>query len=262
MLPIPLFLVKALLGSSLVSLASAPLGAFMIWKKMAYFGDALSHAGLLGIAIAIAFNINHFVGVLLVSFVFGWIMLLIKKSRYLSTDTILGILSHSSLALGLLAISLQDGFNNNLLSFLYGDILTITTFELLVIFCCTIFVLVAIYLIWEKLLLITINEDIAEVEGVDSSKILFVYVLLLSSLIAIAIKIVGVLLITSLLIIPNAIARKFSNSPEKLIAYAMVFGVLASVCGLFFSFHFDLPAGPCIVGVLFLTFILSLFTIK
>lgn len=255
----PAFLIFATLGGLLIALTAAPLGVFMVWQKQSYFGATLAHSALLGVSFGLFISLNLTASVILVSIVIALAIHLMSEKTALSMDTLLGILAHSSLALGLVLLSLQETVQIDMMSYLFGDILSIDQTDLLFISGLGILVVVFFLFYWQDLLNITLNSELAQIENVPVKRIRLYYTLLLALMIAIAMKVVGVLLITSLLIIPAATARKFAHSPEKMLWVSLLIGALSIVAGLICSFLFDLPTGPSIVLVSSLFFLLSLF---
>lgn len=246
------FLLNALLGGIGVTLLSGPLGSFIVWRRMAYFGDALAHAGLLGIALSLIFQLPMFLGILILATLFSIGITLLKQQRYIAYDSLLAILSHGSLAIGVICIASFDNIRVNLHGYLFGDILAISQQQIYLIYTAALIGLSVLAWIWKPLLLTTIHQDLAYIEGVATQRIQFIFMILVSLLVALAIHIVGVLLITSLLIIPAATARRISSTPETMALLATVTGVLAVAIGLYGSLLWDSPAGPSIVVSLLL----------
>jgi len=243
------FLIYALVAGLALALVAGPLGCIIVWRRMAYFGDTLSHAALLGIAISISADILPLLGVAVVGGLLAVILFGLERSRQLSTDTLLGILSHSALALGLVVLSvLQDsGKNIDLMSYLFGDILAVNQGELSWMIVSVIIVLSIFSGLWRSLLSISVHEDLARVDGVNVERSLFAFMLLLALVIAMAIKVVGILLITAMLIIPAASARLYSKSPIQMLVLSVFFAVLCVISGLGASLHWDVPTGPSMV---------------
>ncbi len=249
------FLLRALLAGLAVILISGPLGVFIIWRRMAYFGDTLSHSAILGVALGFLLSININIGILISTLLVAILLILAQHQKQLGTDTLLGIMSHSALSLGLILISFVEGVRVDIDSWLFGDILAVSWDDLGLIALGVCVVLALLALIWKPLLSLTVHEELARVEGVNVSLISAVYTLLIAILVAISMKIIGALLITSLLIIPAATARQFSRSPEAMAIFSIIVGMLAVVLGLGASYLWDTPAGPSIVvsaSVLFL----------
>ncbi|WP_040486151.1 metal ABC transporter permease [Lutibaculum baratangense] len=252
------FFVRAMLGGIGVALAAGPLGCFIVWRRMAYFGDTMAHAALLGVVLGILLQLPLSIGILGVSMAGAVILVLLERQRTMPTDTLLGILSHSSLSLGLVAVAFMSWVRLDLMALLFGDILAVGRGDLLVIWGGSLFVLVVLAAIWRPLLAGTVNADLARAEGVPAGAARLAFMLLIAMVIAIAMKIVGVLLITSLLIIPAATARRFSGSPEAMAGLAALAGVAAVALGLFGSLEFDTPSGPSIVVAALTIFVVTM----
>ncbi|KXI23141.1 zinc ABC transporter permease subunit ZnuB [Photobacterium sanguinicancri] len=253
------FLLPALAAGIGIALIAGPLGSFVVWRKMAYFGDTLSHASLLGIALGFLFNINLNLALLICCLVLAVILVTLQKQKYVATDTLLGILAHSSLSLGLVAISFLDHVRIDLMSYLFGDLLAVTTSDLLWIYGGAAIVLTLLVTLWQPLLSMTISEELAQVEGINVDLMRLILMLMVGLVIAVAMKFVGALIITSLLIIPAATARRFSKSPEAMAIIASTLGSIAVMLGLAMSWHYDTPAGPSVVVAAAALFMLSQF---
>ncbi len=256
------FFIRALSAGLIMSLITGPLGCFIVWRRMAYFGDTIAHASLLGVALSFALDMNIILSVLAVAMAGAIFLLYMQRRVYLSADALLGILSHSTLAIGLVLISFISWMRIDLTSFLFGDILAVDQTDLIVMALAAIVILAIFLFIWKPLLLATLNEDLAAVEGQHPHLYHGIYMLLLGAVIAVSIKIVGVLLITALLIIPAATARLSSQTPEKMAILAMCLGMMSTVGGLYGSLYFDTPSGPSIVVVAFILFCFSLLKVK
>ncbi|KLV04266.1 MULTISPECIES: zinc ABC transporter permease subunit ZnuB [Photobacterium] len=253
------FLLPALIAGIGIALLAGPLGSFVVWRKMAYFGDTLSHASLLGIALGFLFNINLNLALIICCLSLAVILVSLQKQKYVATDTLLGILAHSALSLGLVAVSFLDHVRIDLMSYLFGDLLAVTTQDLLWIYGGGIVVIAMLVVLWRPLLSMTINEELAQVEGVNVELMRLLLMLMIGLVIAVAMKFVGALIITSLLIIPAATARRFARSPEAMAAIASGLGTVAVILGLAMSWHYDTPAGPSVVVAAAGLFMLSQF---
>jgi zinc transport system permease protein len=252
------FLLRALLTGLLVALMAGPLGTFVIWRRMAYFGDALSHSALLGIVIGVAFGINITVAVIVLCFVLAVSLLGLKFRTRMHEDALLGILAHGSLALGLVAWGLFDGVRLDLFGYLFGDILTVTWEETLMVAGLATLVLLTLVVIWVPLLQISIDESLARVEGVAVRRTQLIYVMLMAALVAVAIKLVGILMTTALMIIPASAARGFARTPGQMAVFAAVAGMLSVVLGIALAVMTDVAAGPAIVLVSMALFLATL----
>ena len=252
------FFVRALVAGVGLALTVGPLGCFIVWRRMAYFGDTMAHSALLGVALSFLFDINLMGGVFVVAALVSVALLLLQRRHTLSTDALLGILSHSTLALGLVMVAFMSWIRIDLMGFLFGDILAVSRLDILFIYAGGAIVLAAIAWIWRPLLAGTVSAELAAAEGLRPERARVVFMLVMALVIAIAMKIVGILLITSLLIIPAATARRFSVTPERMALLASLVGVVAVVGGLFGSLSFDTPSGPSIVVAALVLFLLSL----
>jgi zinc transport system permease protein len=248
------FLIYALLGGIGVALIAGPLGSFVVWRRMAYFGDTLAHSALLGISIGFIMDINLNLAVIFCCVVLALVLVAMQRQRLVATDTLLGIMAHSALSLGLVAVALLE-IRVDLMAYLFGDLLAIGTEDLLWIYLGGAMVLLLLKLLWQPLLAITINEELAQVEGVNVPLTRLILMLLIAVVIAIAMKIVGLLLITSLLIIPAASARRLARTPEQMAIGAGIIGSLSVVGGLALSWQFDTPTGPSVVVISLCLFI-------
>ncbi len=249
---------RALIAGVGLALVAGPLGCFVVWRRMAYFGDTMAHSALLGVALSFLLNINLTLGVFVVAALVSVALVLLQRWNTLSTDALLGILSHSTLAIGLVLVAFMTWVRIDLMGFLFGDILAVSTTDIALIWGGGAAILVVLVLIWRPLLASTVNAEVAEAEGLRPEATRLVFMLLLAVVIAIAMKLVGVLLITSLLIIPAATARRLAFSPEQMAVIAAVLGALAVTGGLFGSLTYDTPSGPSIVVAALGLFIISI----
>ncbi len=243
------FILRALLAGLLVVLVSGPMGCVVVWRRMAYFGDALAHSALLGTALALSFELNPLLGVILVGSVISILLIQLQLKKDLSTDAILGILSHGALAAGLvmLAIMQSRGQGINLMAYLFGDLLSVSWDYIgwLALLCAVVLTVMA--RLWSSILAVAVHEELARSEGVKVDRVRLVFMLMMAVLVAVAMKVVGIILITALLIVPAASARRFARSPESMAVIAIVFGLLSVVLGVYASLQWDTPAGPSIV---------------
>jgi len=254
----PEFLLLALAAGLGVAVVSGPLGCFAVWRRMAYFGDTMAHSALLGVTLGLLLDININLAVAAGCLLIALLLVALQRGRQLATDTLLGILSHSTLALGLIAISVISPGQINLMGYLFGDILATTGADVVTIWAVGAVVLAALALLWRPLLSITVHEGLAHVEGIPVTAVRTALMLLMALVIAIAMKVVGVLLITALLIIPAATARRLARTPEQMALFASGIGALAVTGGLCASFYWDWPAGPAIVLGTTAVFVVSL----
>ncbi|WP_022709614.1 metal ABC transporter permease [Pseudochrobactrum sp. AO18b] len=252
------FFIRAMLAGIGLALITGPIGCFIVWRRMAYFGDTMAHSALLGVGLAMLFDLNIMVSVFLIAFCIAMLLVVLQKRHSLSADSLLGILSHATLAFGLVLVAFMTWIRFDLMSLLFGDILAVSVSDLIAIYAGGALILVGLIKLWRPLLAATISEDIAQAEGLQPELHRTLFMILLALLIAIAMKIVGILLITALLIIPAATARRFALSPEQMAIYAAFIGACSVIAGLFGSLNYDTPSGPSIVVASVVFFVISL----
>ena len=248
------FMTRAALAGIGVSLAAAPLGCFVVWRRMAYFGEATAHAALLGVALSLALEFSVFAGAILVSLLMASSVTLMA-GRSLFLDTLLGVAGHTSIAVGLVIVSFLSGVRIDLMAYLIGDILAVSKLDLLLIWLGAGAILSLLIWRWSPLLLVTLNEDLASANGFNAKRENFVITISLAIVVAVGIKVVGVLLIIALLIIPAASARSIAATPEAMGFVACLIGVSSALFGLNAAYILDTPTGPSIVCIASLFFI-------
>lgn len=256
------FVIFALAAGIALALITGPLGSFVVWKKMSYFGDTLAHASLLGISLALVFEVNIQISILMVCLCAAFVLTGLNKSSSISADTILGIIAHSSLALGIVMLRFSSAPRIDLEAYLFGALLTVSGSDLIWIIGVSIIVAGTLFYFWEELLTTTVDLDLAKTDGISTEKFQLLLSLLIALTVAISIKIVGVLLITSLLIIPPAASRNFSSTPEMMALLSSIVGVMSVIVGVLSSFLFNTPVGPSIVVAATMLYCLALVTTK
>ena len=252
------FFVRALVAGVGLAIVAGPLGCFIVWRRLAYFGDTLAHSSLLGVAMALALEVNVTVSVFVICAAISMALLGLRRRAPLSSDALLGLLAHSTLALGLVALAFMTWVRVDLMGFLFGDILAVSHTDLMVIYIGGGMVLAVLALVWRDLFATTVNRELAEAEGIDPDRVEVVFMLMMATVIAISMKIIGVLLITALLIIPAATARHIARGPEGMAVIAIFTGIVAVVGGLFGSLEWDTPTGPSIVVAAALLFVVAM----
>jgi len=252
------FFTRALVAGIGVALAAGPLGCFIVWRRMAYFGDTISHSALLGVALGFLADVNLILAVFGVAALIAIGLQLMQRANTLSSDAILGILSHSTLAIGLVIVAFMTWLRIDLMAYLFGDILAVTTQDIAIIYGGGAAALAVLALIWTRLLADTVSFDVARAEGLRPETARFIFMMLVAAVVALTMKVVGILLITALLIIPGAAARNFAATPEAMAVIAAGIGVIGVVGGLHGSLYFDTPAGPTIVVAALLLFVASM----
>ena len=242
------FMVRAILAGLGVVLAAAPLGCFVVWRRMAFFGHATAHAAVLGVALSLALSVSIFAGVLVISLMMA-VLVTVLTGRGYAMDTMLGVLAHAALAFGLVAVSFLTDIRLDLMAYLFGDILAVRRGDLAIIWGGSALVVGLMAWRWQQLLTATVSTDLAYAEGYDPQREELILTIALAIVVAVAIKVVGILLITALLIIPAAAARPFCSTPERMAAGAAVVGAASIAGGFWGSWHLDTPAGATIVSV-------------
>ena len=240
------FLIRATIAGIGVAIIAGAIGCFVVWRKMAYFGDSLAHSALLGVALGLVLGISTNLGTIIICTLFTILLIWLQQKQILATDTLLGILAHSALSIGMVTLSLLEK-SVDLHSYLFGDILAVTTSEIYLIISGSLIVLVFLYHNWSSFVLTTINEKLAKAEGLNILINQLLIMFLMTIVVAVSFRIVGLLLITSLLIIAAATARQLSHSPETMAVLASFLGIIAVILGIYSSLYFDTPSGPSIV---------------
>ena len=256
------FFIRALVAGIGVAIVTGPLGCFVVWRRLSYFGDTLAHSALLGVTMAYSFQFNIAISVFLISSLIALILIKLQKRTNLPVDALLGLLAHSSLAVGLVVIGFLTFIRFDIMGLLFGDILAVNVTDLLIIWFGGGLILLVLKIIWKPLFASTVNYELAEAEGLNPDRAKAIFTILMAALIAISIKMVGLLLITGMLIIPAAMARNLSDSPFKMVLFSIIGGLLSVLIGLFSSLEFNTPSGPSIIAAALFLFILSLFRIK
>ncbi|PQQ26328.1 zinc ABC transporter permease subunit ZnuB [Photorhabdus hindustanensis] len=246
------------LAGVLLSIAAGPLGSFVVWRRMSYFGDTLAHASLLGVAFGLLLNISPFYAIIAVTLILAMMLVWLEKRPQLAIDTLLGIMAHSALSLGLVVVSLMSNVRVDLMAYLFGDLLSVTYEDIWLIVIGVTIVATLLFWQWNALLSVTVSQEMAFVDGIKIQRLRVLLMLVTALTIGLAMKFVGALIITSLLIIPAATARRFARTPEQMAGIAIAVGMLAVTGGLAFSAVYDTPAGPSVVLCAAVMFIISL----
>lgn len=241
------FLIRALVAGCGVALVAGPVGAFVVWRRMAYYGDTLAHAAMIGIALGFLLGIDLNLAILLVGTGMAGLLVALQAQQRLATDTILGIFAHTALSLGLVLLALLETVRVDLVTYLFGDVLAVAVGDLLWIYGGGAVALAGLAVIWRPLLAATVHEELARAEGVPVLLCRLALMVLIALVVAVAMRIVGVLLITSLLIIPPAAVRRWARTPEQMAVLAALAGCGAVALGLYGSWELDTPSGPSIV---------------
>ena len=256
------FIVRAIIAGIGIALVTGPLGCFVVWRRLSFFGDTLAHSALLGVLISITLDINVSLTIFVVASLVAILLLRLERTTNLAGDSLLGLISHSSLAIGLVILGFLSFIRFDVMGVLFGDILSVNSNDLLVIWIGGALILVVLSYIWKPLFASTVNYELAEAEGMKPERVNAIFTILLAALIAISIKMIGVLLITGLLIIPTAMARNLSDNPRQMVILSIIGGLLSVLIGLYASFEINTSSGPSIVVAALILFILSLMRIR
>ena len=256
------FFIRALIAGLGVAIVTGPLGCFTIWRRLSFFGDTLAHSALLGVTLALSFEMNISFAVFLISAVVAIFLINLQRVTNLPGDALLGLLAHSTLALGLVTISFLTFIRFDIMGLLFGDILSVNNLDILIIWSGGAIILITLKIIWKPLFASTVNYDLAQAEGMTPDRVNIIFTLLMAAIIAISIKMVGLLLITGMLIMPAAMARNLSDNPIMMVFIATIGGLLSVLLGLFASLEFNSPSGPSIIVAALTLFLLSLINLK
>ena len=256
------FIFRAFAAGIGLALITGPLGCFIVWRRLSYFGDTIAHSALLGVVIAYALNFNIVIAVFAVSCFIALSLLYLQRRTNLPDDALLGLLAHSVLAIGLVLLGILSFIRIDLMGLLFGDILSVNVTDLLFVWIGGSIVLVVLILIWRPLFAGTVNLELAKAEGLNPDLANAIFTLLIASVIAISIKIVGILLITGLLIIPASASRNLSSTPIQMAIISSVIGVTCVVLGLQSSMIWNSPTGPTILAIALGVFIITLLPLK
>ena len=256
------FFTRALIAGIGIAIVTGPLGCLVIWRRLSYFGDTLSHSALLGVTLAYAFSINISLSVFIISGTVALLLLSLQKRTKLAGDSLLGLLAHSTLAIGLVLIGFLSSIRFDLMGLLFGDILAVTVEDIFIIWFGGCIILGILFYIWKSIFAATVNYDLAAAEGMKPDVSNFIFTLLLAGVIAISIKMIGALLITGLLLIPAATARSLSSNPLQMVILSILVGIISVILGLFSSLELNTASGPSIIVAALVLFILSLISFK
>lgn len=252
------FFQRALLAGLGIALVAGPVGCFIVWRRMAYFGETLAHSGLFGVGLGLLLGFSLTLGAVATAVAVALLLMVLKSQRQLATDTLLGILSHVSLALGLITVALVTGSAGDHMDLLFGDILTVTSRDVWIVWGGAGAVLAVLAYLWRDLIAMSVHEELAQAEGINVRRVELGFILLIALMTAISMKIVGLLLITALLVIPAAAARRLASTPERMAVVAALMAGLAVVTGLMASALVNTTSGPAIVLAAGLIFVLTL----
>lgn len=249
------FFMRAIIAGIGIALIAGPLGCFVVWQRMSFFGDTLAHAALLGVAFSFLFDVGLVPAAFVVSVLIAGLLIILERRTALPSDALLGLLSHGALAIGLVALSQMPWVRVDVTGLLFGDILAVSKSDIAVIAGAVVLIAIGIFFIWRPLFAFAVDPGIAQAEGLSPERARVIFTILLALLVAVAMKIVGIILITALLIIPAASARRFSIGPEQMALYASLIGIVSVIAGLNGSMAYDTPSGPSIIVASLVVFV-------
>jgi zinc transport system permease protein len=252
------FVERAVIAGVGIALVAGPLGSVIVWRRMANFGDALAHSTLLGLCLAVLLNIHLYIGLTSVCILVACLLALCSQKRELANDTLLSMLAYTTLAIGLTLATILKGVRIDLLSYLYGDILAVDKVDIIWIYSVAVIAIFVLIMIWRFVLSMIVHEDLARVEGTPVALTQWILIIMTAIVFAVAMKLVGILLMTALLIIPASAARQIARTPEQMAIFASFLGMVAVFLGIIASGYWDWPAGPAIVMASMLIFLLIL----
>jgi zinc transport system permease protein len=256
------FIINSIIAGIGIALITGLLGCFVVWRKMSYFGESLGHGAILGVGAGIILGINQSLSIILVILIFAALLTYLQNRKAFSNDTILGILAHGALAMGIILISVSDNSSFNLHAFLFGDILLVGVKEIYLIFFSAIIIYAIILCNWKAIILSTISKDLARSQNISNFKMDLLLTTTMALAVAISIQIIGALLITSMLIIPPATAKQLARNPKNMVIISTIIAILSVLAGLLTSYQFDIPSGPAIILSSFILFIIITFVKK
>ncbi|MBO6549329.1 MAG: metal ABC transporter permease [Rhizobiales bacterium] len=251
------FLIRAALGGIGMALIAAPLGCIVVWQRMAYFGETIAHSGLLGVSLGLLVSINPTLAVFLSAVMVTFGLRAVERKTNLAKDTALGLLAHIVLATGLIVTSQFESLQVDLMGVLFGDILAISNLDLYMVGIGLLVIWGVIAWVWQDLLALSIDRELAIAEGVHVSRIEFLFSLAIAATIALSMKLVGLLLVTAMLIIPAAAAMGISRTPEQMVVFTALISCFSVISGLVASLYIDIPTGPAIVVSMAFFFLLT-----
>ena len=254
------FIQRALIASVMVGILCPFVGNFVVLRRMSFFADAISHSAFAGIATGALLGIDLSVSSVAVAILIALLIAFLSEKTSLSHDTVIGVAFSGAIATGMLIMGMLRGYRADLLTFLFGDILAITENDLLLIFAIGILTVAVLLICLKPFLQITFNRDLARVEGVNVRFFEYMLFLIIAIVITVSLKIIGIILVTSLLIVPAASAKNIASSMKRLFVLSSAFGVVSGIIGLACSVYLNTSSGPTIVlvsiGIFFLTMLI------
>jgi zinc transport system permease protein len=241
------FVLRASLAGFIMVVIAAPMGCLMVWQRLAFLSDTLGHAAVLGVGVGLLLQVQPIFGVLAVALVIVFSLSRVGNFDSALSETTLAIISHTGLAGGIILVGILPGPGVNLEAILFGDLLATSKSDLLSLLLTTSLLVVLLLRNWRAFVAVSVSREIAQAEGVEVRRVQLLMYVMIALLVAVMMKVMGVLLIAAMLVIPTSSARLFSRSPEQMVLISGFYGLAALAGGMASSFHFDWQTGPAIV---------------
>lgn len=256
------FMQRAFIAGIVLAPLLAVLGSFVTLRKMSFFADGIAHASLLGVALSILVGIAPFGGALIIGVVFGILIFLLERYTTVKSDAVIGIIFTTGLALGIILISMQPGYQPDLISFLFGNILAITWSNVWMIVILSSLILSTVFCLFKKLTLTSLSEELAWTSGISTARVNLLFYVLLSVAVVLGVKLLGIILVSALIITPAVTAKMVTRSFHSYVSWSVIFSLMAFVGGLLASYYLDLPSGASIVIMATSIFVVTLCSSK
>ncbi len=254
----PLFLQRALISGVLSALLCASIGVFVVTRKMSFFANAVAHSSLAGVAIGYLIGASPFGSAVAFGALVGLGIGYLYRTSQLFIDTVIGIFLPSSMAFGVVLIGFVHGYKPDLLSYLFGDILAVSTADMYAVIALSVIAFAFLIAFFHEIVMIALDEDWAKVKGIPVNLIDYTFFVILALIIVVSTKTVGIILVSALVVIPPASAMNVAKSFKWTMIYSIVFGILSAVLGILFSYLFNISTGPTIVLTAFLIFLITI----
>ena len=243
------FLVRSVIAGLIMVAIAAPMGCLMVWQRLAFLSDTLGHAAVMGVGLGLLLEVTPVFGVLAVALLIVYSLNRVNSFNSALSETTLAIISHTGLAGGIILVGLLPAQSVNLEAILFGDLLATTRADLVRLLITTVVLLLLLLHHWRSFVAVSVSREIAQAEGIQVRKVQFLMYIMIALLVAVMMKVMGVLLIAAMLVIPTTSARLFSRSPEQMVAVSALYGLGALAGGIGSSFQFDWQTGPAIVVI-------------
>lgn len=253
------FVQRGLIAGIFIALLCSFLGVFLVLRRLSLVGDGLAHVTFGSVALGLFFNVYPLYMSFPVTLLTGFGIIKLMEKTKLSGDAAIGIVSSAGISLGVLIASLAGGFNVDLFSYLFGNILAISKEEVILSIILSVVVIAIILLLYHRLVSITFDEEMAKVSGINTKRINITFILLIAMTIVLAMRIVGIMLVSSFLILPNVSALQVGKSFKTTIMFSCIFSIISVLVGIILSFTMNLPTGASIVFTNLIIFLSTLF---